>query len=61
MVAATGLLLNKNEIGFGYEDEGVKVKKAKGKKLTWQFEAKNVHDFVWAADPDYTHTKIQGP
>ena len=47
---------NPNEIGYGYEKEGMKVKR-KGKKLTWRFEAKKVHDFVWAADPDYTHTK----
>ncbi|MEO9873064.1 M1 family metallopeptidase [Ekhidna sp.] len=55
VVAATGILQNPNEIGHGYEDDGVKVKR-KGKKLTWEFEAKNVHDFVWTADPDYTHT-----
>ncbi len=54
VVAATGVLQNPNEIGFGYEDEGVEVKK-KGKKLTWKFKAENVHDFVWAADPDYKH------
>mgnify|MGYP000601454775 CR=1 FL=1 len=27
----------------------------------WNFIANNVHDFVWAADPDYTHDKIQVP
>ncbi len=26
----------------------------KGKKRSWHFLAENVHDFVWAADPDYT-------
>lgn len=55
VIAATGVLQNPNEIGHGYEDEGVSVK-TKGKKLTWNFKATNVHDFVWAADPDYTHT-----
>lgn len=55
IVAATGVVQNPNEVGYGYEDEGVKVKR-KGKKLTWRFEAENVHDFVWAADPDYIHT-----
>ncbi|SNT38646.1 Peptidase family M1 [Ekhidna lutea] len=58
IIAGTGVLQNANEIGYGYEDEGVNVKR-KGKKLTWKFEAKNVHDFVWAADPDYTHTTAQ--
>ncbi|MEO9481881.1 MAG: M1 family metallopeptidase [Ekhidna sp.] len=57
MVAATGVLQNPNEIGYGYEDEGTKVKR-KGKKITWKFEAEKVHDFVWAADTDYTHTSI---
>ncbi len=58
VVAATGVLQNPNEIGYGYENKDVKVKR-KGKKLTWKFEAKKVHDFVWAADPDYTHTTAQ--
>lgn len=57
-VGGTGYLQNPNEIGHGYEDEGVKVKKAKGDKLTWHFFAPNVHDFMWGADPDYTHTKL---
>ena len=26
-----------------------------GDKLTWHFKAPNVHDFMWAADPAYTH------
>lgn len=55
VVAATGTLQNPNEVGYGYEDKGVKVKR-KGKKLTWRFKVEDVHDFVWAADPDYTHT-----
>ncbi len=56
IVAGTGVLQNPNEVGYGYEDEGVEVKR-KGKTLTWKFQAENVHDFVWAADPDYTHKK----
>lgn len=61
VIAATGVLKNANEIGYGYEDEGIKVKR-KGKEITWKFEAKNVHDFVWAADPDYKHvtTTVDG-
>ena len=31
------------------------VKKPKGDKLTWHFFAPKVHDFTWAADPDYIH------
>jgi len=30
-----------------------------GGDLTWHFHAPNVHDFMWAADPQYTHDKIQ--
>ena len=60
IIAATGVLQNPQEIGYGYEAEGQEVKKS-NKKLTWNFKAENVHDFVWAADPDYTHTKIQVP
>ena len=58
MVAATGVLQNPNEVGYGYEEAGVQVKQ-KGKRLTWRFVAKKVHDFVWAADRDYTHTTAQ--
>lgn len=60
VLGGTGYLQNPNEIGHGYEDEGTKVKMA-GKKHTWHFIAPNVHDFMWGADPDYIHTKIQVP
>ncbi len=58
ILGGTGYLQNTNEIGYGYETG--KVKRPKGKKLTWHFIAPNVHDFTWAADPDYTHDKILG-
>lgn len=61
MVAATGILQNPEEIGFGYEKPGSSVAKKKDKKLTWKFKAEKVHDFVWTADPDYIHTKAQVP
>src|SRR5690242_2793387 len=35
MLAATGTLQNANDIGFGYEGEGVKVKQPTGNTLTW--------------------------
>ena len=56
-VGATGVLQNANEIGHGYEDAGVKVKETKGKKHNWHFKAEDVHDFAWAADPEYIHDK----
>jgi hypothetical protein len=56
IIAATGILQNANEIGYGYSD--VKIKD-RPKIHTWHFIANNVHDFVWAADPDYKHTQIK--
>jgi hypothetical protein len=58
-LGGTGYLQNANEIGHGYEDEGVTVPQYKNNTLTWHFFAPNVHDFMWAADPNYTHEKIQ--
>ena len=54
VVGGTGNLLNANEIGHGYSE---KTKNKKGKTLTWRFYAPNVHDFAWAADPNYIHDK----
>ncbi len=58
-VGGTGYLQNPQEIGHGYEDAGTSVKKQKGKKLTWHFKAPMVHDFMWAADPEYVHDVLQ--
>lgn len=55
ILGGTGYLQNPNQIGYGYEDAGVKVKKPSGDKLTWRFIAPNVHDFAWVADPDFIH------
>ena len=60
MIAATGVLQNANEIGYGYEAAGEKPAKPK-RKTTWHFRGENIHDFVWAADPDYKHTTVQVP
>lgn len=61
MVAGTGVLQNASEIGKGYLEKGKKPERPAGKMLTWRFKADNVHDFVWAADPDYVHTSVQVP
>lgn len=55
VLAGTGYLQNPNQIGYGYEKAGAKVTRPAGNTLTWHFVAPNVHDFVWAADPDYKH------
>src|SRR5699024_4418637 len=43
------------EMGHGYQKNPDKKVKHKGKKLTWHFKAPQVHDFMWAADPEYIH------
>ncbi|WP_067030572.1 M1 family metallopeptidase [Allomuricauda sp. CP2A] len=57
-VGGTGYLQNPQEIGHGYETPGTQVK-TKGKTLTWHFVAPNVHDFMWAADPEYIHDALE--
>lgn len=57
-VGGTGYLQNPQEIGHGYESPGSKVK-TRGKTLTWHFVAPRVHDFVWAADPQYRHDTVK--
>ena len=52
VVGGTGNLQNPNEIGYGYETGT--VNRPSTDKLTWHFKAPNVHDFTWAADPDFT-------
>lgn len=53
VVAATGNLLNADEMGCGYSNKA--DSESKSPQKTWKFKALNVHDFVWAADPDYVH------
>jgi hypothetical protein len=55
IIGGTGYLQNPQEIGFGYETPGTPLNRPSGNTLTWKFVAPNVHDFVWAADPDYKH------
>ncbi len=55
VVGGTGYLQNPQEIGHGYEDKAKELNLPKGEKLSWHFKAPNVHDFTWAADPEYKH------
>ena len=55
VLGGTGYLQNPQEVGFGYEDKTQPLNLPKGDKLTWHFKAPKVHDFTWAADPDYQH------
>ncbi|MBU0942596.1 MAG: M1 family metallopeptidase [Bacteroidetes bacterium] len=62
VLGGTGYLQNPNEIGFGYQSEGVVVNTPKKTKtLTWHFVAPMVHDFAWAADKNYMHDVVKGP
>jgi len=59
VIGGTGYLQNPEEIGHGYQPEGMKPKKVRGKTLTWHFVAPMVHDFMWGADPDYVHDTLE--
>ncbi len=60
VVGGTGVLQNPERVGHGYEKPGTTVKRPEG-NLMWHFVARNVHDFAWAADPDYRHEIAQVP
>ena len=60
VLGGSGYLQNADNIGHGYQKDGLKVS-PKTPELTWHFKAPNVHDFMWAADPDYIHKKVQVP
>lgn len=63
LIAGTGYLQNAEDIGKGYLPDGEEaIQKVDDRgKLTWHFYAPNVHDFAWAADPDYMHDVVQVP
>ncbi|MCB9188910.1 MAG: M1 family metallopeptidase [Flavobacteriales bacterium] len=55
VLGGTGYIQNPQEVGCGYEDPSKKMVSVTGNKKTWHFKAPNVHDFAWAADPDFVH------
>jgi hypothetical protein len=55
-IGGTGYLQNPEAIGHGYAEKTVETE---GDKLTWHFIAPNVHDFTWAADPNYNHDTLK--
>lgn len=59
-LAATGVLQKPESIGHGYPAKKP-VKRPASDKLTWRFIANDVHDFAWAADPEYVHFTTQVP
>jgi hypothetical protein len=57
VLGGTGYVQNPNQVGHGYEAEGARIMAPTGDKLTWKFLAPNVHDFMWAADPQFKHVR----
>ncbi len=65
ILGASGVLQNPEQIkdiDHGYQHyngttDANRYTKDKSKN-TWHFVAKNVHDFAWAADPDYVHKTV---
>lgn len=55
-VAGTGVLQNAQQIGRGYASSPDLAPESK--TLLWHFKAANVHDFAWAADPDFVHDRF---
>lgn len=62
VIGAGGILENPSEVK-GYS-ENSSIKTNKDNKATWHWTAKNILDFAWAADPDYSvesFTVLDGP
>ncbi len=59
VLGGTGIIQNPQEVGHGYQDPSKKEKQSKTAKRTWIFKADKVHDFAWAADPDFIHETTQ--
>jgi hypothetical protein len=55
LLGGTGYLINAAQVGYGYETPGTKVMRPAGDRLIWHFVAPTVHDFMWAADPEFKH------
>ena len=60
-IGGTGVLMNAAEIGWGYDKAGTELKATSAAKRSWHFTGNNVHDFVWAADPDFVHLVRKTP
>jgi hypothetical protein len=61
LLAGSGTVANAAQVGYGYEEKGMALTRPSGNKLTWHFVAPNVHDFAWAADPEYKMISKQVP
>lgn len=59
VIGAGGTLANPNEVK-GYVQNPT-IKTNKNERATWKWSAKNILDFAWGADPDYTVETQQVP
>ena len=59
VLGGTGYVQNPQEVGHGYQEGGTKPERPDQSKITWHFKAPKVHDFMWAADPDYRHDQVK--
>jgi hypothetical protein len=60
-IGGSGYLQNPQSIGHGYENKNLPLSIPTTPKLTWRFVAPEVHDFMWAADPEFAHIVRQVP
>ncbi len=60
-LGGTGVLVNANEIGWGYDTPNSELKATTKDKRSWHFVGTNIHDFMWAADPEYRHLTQKVP
>ncbi|HAD98641.1 MAG TPA: peptidase M1 [Cryomorphaceae bacterium] len=63
-LGGTGVLMSPEVWQKTGETDGVssyELVPNKKSKRTWKFHAENVHDFAWAADPEYIRTSTAGP
>lgn len=56
VLGGTGFVKNPKEVKHGY---GGYNGLPDSDKITWHFEAENVHDFMWAADKEYLHKIVK--
>jgi len=56
VLGGTGFVKNPKEVKHGY---GGYEGKPDTERVTWRFEAENVHDFMWAADKEYLHEIVK--
>ena len=63
-IGGSGVLQNPYKVGHGYvsgSKADLNAKLQTTEKFKWNFRAEDVHDFAWAADPDFKHDIVKVP